>query len=108
MTSDGEHVSPPRPDLKHELRTYITAIMGYIELFREAFERQAKQAGKKADFPTDLENIWLAANLLAALVEDSEPVSGKGYRDESYAEVDLSMQSPSEAGQRLRNFVFRP
>ena len=46
--------------------------MGYTELLREAFERQA---GKNKDFRQDIENIWVAANQLAALVEDVEPVS---------------------------------
>ncbi len=96
-----------KPDLKHELRTYITAIMGYIELFRETFDKQVKATGKKKDFPVDLENIWLAANLLAALVEDSEPVFGKGYDEEEYTEVELTMKSPTEAGQRLRSHYYR-
>lgn len=107
MSKKEKPIDVPKPDLKHELRTYITAIMGYIELFREAFEAQAKANGRKMDFPADLESIWMAANLLAALVEDAEPVSGNGYQSEGYAEVDLNMQSPSEAGQRLRSFYYR-
>ncbi|MBC8280561.1 MAG: HAMP domain-containing histidine kinase [Chloroflexi bacterium] len=108
MSKKTDPQSTPKPDLKHELRTYITAIMGYIELFRETFEKQAKANGKKIEFPADLENIWMAANLLAALVEDAEPVSGKGYgADEEYSEVDLNMNSPTEAGQRLRSHYYR-
>ena len=108
MSTENDLGPSPKPDLKHELRTYITAIMGYIELFRETFERQAKKNGKTGEFPADLEQIWMAANLLAALVEDSEPVSGKGYDNDGGSGTELSLQSTSEAGQRLRNFVFKP
>ena len=53
------------PDLKNELRTQITEIMGYTELLREAFERQA---GKNKDFRQDIENIWVAVRAAHALL----------------------------------------
>lgn len=105
MSAKPKQIQATPKDLKHELRTLITAIMGYIELVREAFEVQQR---KKGEFPPDLENIWLAANLLAALVEDSEPVSGKGYEGETPSKSALDMNDTSEAGQRLRAFVFKP
>ncbi len=54
MSTDPESFSAPKPDLKHELRTYITAIMGYIELFRETFERQAKKKWENGRVPSRL------------------------------------------------------
>ena len=106
MSTESEEYSGPKPDLKHELRTYMTSIMGYIELVREAFELQAKAKGTKGEFTPDLENIWLAANLLAALVEDAEPVSGNGYDVDGSIGSESIARSPSEAGQRLRQFLY--
>ena len=51
MSTDNDSESTPTPDLKHELRTYITAIMGYIELVREAYERQANKNRKEGRIP---------------------------------------------------------
>lgn len=85
----------PSPDFGHELRTFLNAIIGYVELLQE----DAKGEGYDSLFP-DLENIWLAANHMTALVEENS----WAIQAKSDSEVDMS---PAQAAQWLREQVLR-
>ncbi|MBT97900.1 MAG: hypothetical protein CL902_04650 [Dehalococcoidia bacterium] len=56
----------PKNDLVHEVRTYLDTTIGFLEIMRD----EALDNGE-GGLPPELENIWLASNRLAALVEET-------------------------------------
>ena len=55
----------PVRDLKREVRTYLDTIIGYLDLLRE--DAAEKDEGTLSP---ELEQIWIASNELAALIEE--------------------------------------
>ena len=56
----------PATDLIHEVRTYLDTTIGFLEIMRD----EAIDMGEEG-LPPELENIWMASNHLAALVEET-------------------------------------